>query len=854
MQLKTILTVLIIVYCYPIWSQPGKPKVTPNDYDKWSTLSGEQISPDGKWVAYKVSYSSGIDTLYLHNVRSGKRQFFAGAAQLTFSPNCNWLAVQQKDATLHIHDLQLQKSTAFAHVSRYEFTPDGKSLVILSKSDVKTLSVLHAPDKTVLFAKDVSEFSINKSGDIAWIDNSGIHIFKTDVRPSSHLIYPETDITIKLSGLSWNENGTQLAFFKTIKSASATSTRTTIGILNIPAGTVKTLQNHLLPEGYDIVAIPSRPLIFSDNGRHIFFFIRAPKNKSSTNELVEVWDASTPYERPIQEKFNARDNEYYLTQWDYHKNIVARIGTKEFPIAMLLPDNKKAIKYAPETYEPQFDEVAPVDYYIQDFDTGKSRKVLERHSRAPYAFQMSPSGKYIAYFKHGHWWLQDTQGGAPKNLTQNANQEFRNLDADMPGEDFSYGSPGFTRDSKYLILYDKFDVWLVEVGNGKLHKATDGVKTKTRFRLEADLYLVKPQTAAESIRYNIDHKQGLVFRAVDQEMSSGYFLWTQNNPLKKLAWGKSLISNIKKARFADYYLYLDQTASIPPSLKIIEVNEKSRLVFQSNPHYCKYQTGHSRLLTIPHGDKGSALATLLYPSDYVAGKKYPMIVYLYEVLSHNLHLYNIPASDSPYGFSAANYTLDGYFVLMPDIHYTIGNPGGSALNHVESAVRTVLAMDMVDSRRVGIIGHSFGGYQTTYIVTKSNLFAAAVIGSGVTDLVRKYFTMNFKTGRSDNWRIERQQFRMGRSPLADLKSYMENSPINFVDNITTPILNWAGKSDSSVSWEQGLVLHLALRRAGKPNTFLLYPNEGHVLSDKTAQLDLNGRIKNWFDSYLKTEQ
>ena len=221
------------------------------------------------------------------------------------------------------------------------------------------------------------------------------------------------------------------------------------------------------------------------------------------------------------------------------------------------------------------------------------------------------------------------------------------------------------------------------------------------------------------------------------------------------------------------------------------------------------------------------------------------------MLSQNLHQYNIPANDSPYGFSPANYTFDDYFVLMPDIHYKIGSPGSSALSCVESAVNAVLATGMIDRKRVGIIGHSFGGYQTTFIVTKSKLFAAAVIGSGVTDLVRKYFTMNFETGRSNNWRIERQQFRMGHSPLVDNKSYMENSPINFVGDITTPILNWAGKEDPVVSWEQGLALHLALRRSGKPNTFVLYPNEGHVLSNPAAQLDINERIKNWFDSYLK---
>src|SRR5690606_22920009 len=157
----------------------------------------------------------------------------------------------------------------------------------------------------------------------------------------------------------------------------------------------------------------------------------------------------------------------------------------------------------------------------------------------------------------------------------------------------------------------------------------------------------------------IDYKQGLVFLAIDADMSSGYFLWTPGKPLKKLVWGKSLIGNLRKARFAKSYLYVEQTASIPPSLKTIQADAKSRLLFQSNPHYDDFQATHAELLTVPHGHKDTALATLLYPSDYVAGKKYPMIVYLYEVLSQNRHRYNMPATDSPYGFSPANYTSDG---------------------------------------------------------------------------------------------------------------------------------------------------------------------------------------------------
>lgn len=851
MRLKLLPIVLITLLFDPVWSQSEKRRVASTDYDKWSTLSGEQISPDGKWVSYSVCYKSGADTLYLQNVKSGKRRAFIDAVQMSFSSNGKWFAVQEKEAGVQVYDMQLRKSAAFLNVSRYEFTPDGKHLVILSRATTQLLTILSTQAKTEVSARDVSEFRINKHGNIAWIDKSGISIYKSGGQPSNQVI--RTDSGYIVSGLSWNDDGTKLAFFETQKTSGQNPFNATIGVFDIISGRVVRLQSQLLPKGYNIVAAPSRPVLFSNNGRQIFFFIRAPKTTKAKNELVEVWDASTPFEHPVQEKFDAHENEYYLTQWDLGQDKVERIGTEDFPFAMLLPNKGKAIKYAPQTYEPQFEEFAPVDYYMQDLDTQKNDKFIERHSRESYALQTSPSGKYLAYFKNGHWCLYDTQSGAQRNITQDLNQNFRNLEIDVPGEDFSYGSPGFTNDGKYLIVYDQYDVWLIETENGKSKKLTDGRKRKTRYRLESDLYLIKPQTAAEFIKYDIDLKKGLVFRAVDAEMSSGYFLWTHDKPLKTLVWGKSLTSNIRKAKLSNRYLYLEQTASLPPSLKIAEAATKPIVVFQSNPHYKQFGSTSSELLTIQHDDGHNALATLLYPSNYVAGRKYPMIVYIYEVLSQNLHQYNMPSTDSPYGFSPANYTFDGYFVLMPDIHYTIGNPGGSALRYVESAVKTVLSTGMIDSTRVGIIGHSFGGYQTTYIITKSKLFAAAVIGSGVTDLIRKYFTMNFGTGRSNNWRIERQQFRMGLSPLVDNKSYKENSPINFIGDITTPILNWAGKDDPVVSWEQGLALHLALRRAGKPNTFLLYPNEGHVLSNHAAQLDINERIKNWFDSYLKPD-
>src|SRR5690606_22516730 len=154
MRLKTILIVLVVLRFASVWPQPDKRKVTPKDYDRWSTLSGEQISPDGKWVAYSVRYKSGADTLYLQNAASGKRRSFAGAAELTFGANGRWFAVREQDKTLQVHDMQGQKTATFTHAGRYEFTPDGKYFAILSKDGTQSLTVLSAPDKIEMQAMD----------------------------------------------------------------------------------------------------------------------------------------------------------------------------------------------------------------------------------------------------------------------------------------------------------------------------------------------------------------------------------------------------------------------------------------------------------------------------------------------------------------------------------------------------------------------------------------------------------------------------------------------------------------------------------------------------------------------------
>ncbi|UUF13135.1 MULTISPECIES: alpha/beta hydrolase family protein [Flavobacterium] len=153
----------------------------------------------------------------------------------------------------------------------------------------------------------------------------------------------------------------------------------------------------------------------------------------------------------------------------------------------------------------------------------------------------------------------------------------------------------------------------------------------------------------------------------------------------------------------------------------------------------------------------------------------------------------------------------------------------------------------------GLIGHSFGGYETDFIITQTSLFAAAVAGSAITDLTSFYLSIGTASGKPDIWRLESQQWRMGKSLYEDRAGYNRNSPIEHVKNITTPLFSWTGGSDKEVHPEQSIEFYVAMRRLKKQHIMAVYPEEGHTVNNPANQKDLSIRLHQWFDYYLKDE-
>ena len=226
-----------------------------------------------------------------------------------------------------------------------------------------------------------------------------------------------------------------------------------------------------------------------------------------------------------------------------------------------------------------------------------------------------------------------------------------------------------------------------------------------------------------------------------------------------------------------------------------------------------------------------------------------MIVYIYERRSNELH--NFPTPRPTNSINAAFYTSNGYVVLQPDIVYKTGAPGMSSLQCVMPAVDAAVRLGFIDEANIGIQGHSWGGYQIAYMVTKTNRFKAASAGAPVANMTSAYDGIRYGSGLPRQFQYERDQSRIGGSLWEYPMRYIENSPVFAADKVETPLLMIHNDADDAVPWTQGIEFFLALRRNGKEAYLFNYNGEPHNLRKRANQKDYTMRLKQYFDYYLK---
>ena len=483
------------------------------------------------------------------------------------------------------------------------------------------------------------------------------------------------------------------------------------------------------------------------------------------------------------------------------------------------------------------------DLYLQDVATGARTKirgnVIDRY------VQVGPAGKFLLFLQDDQYWTVNLATRAVTNITKAVQTSFIDKESDQTVKQKPpFGFAGWTRDDAAVLLYDKFDVWQLASDGSRTQRLTAGAAEQVRHRL------VRLDPDAESIDLG---KPVYVSLYGEWTKKSGYGRLEPGGTVTRLVWLDKNVASLGKAKDAAVYVYVSQDFDDSPDVFAAGADlTDAKQVTTTNPFQANYAWGRSELLEYKT-DKGMRLqGALYYPAGYEAGKKYPMIVYMYEKLTQNVHRYVAP-SDRDY-YNIGVFTSQGYFVFEPDIIFTPRQPGVSVVQCVVPGVKRVLQTGMIDSKRVGAVGHSWGGFDAAFLAANTQgVFAAAVAGAPLTDLVSMYGDHHWGPGIAETDHIETGQERMEVPLWEDLPDYVTNSAIFTVHKMTVPLLLEEGDADGTVFWHQSVEMYNIARRAMKNVVFLVYNGEDHGLRQKKNQTDYQHRILAWFGHYLKGE-
>jgi dipeptidyl aminopeptidase/acylaminoacyl peptidase len=488
------------------------------------------------------------------------------------------------------------------------------------------------------------------------------------------------------------------------------------------------------------------------------------------------------------------------------------------------------------------------DLFVVDLLNGERRLVARRLARGrSSSASLSPDGRFVVFYDGGDWHLYDVEKEKLENLTAKLGVPFADEDHDYPMDPPGYGLSEWVADSSSVFIYDKYDVWRISTDGEAPTCVTlgRGRGSDTVFRL-VDL---------DPEEETLTPKAPLLIEAYhDLEKHDAYYSIAQDGSGMSRLYGTGAhrLEFTAKAENADRVLFTRESYAEFPDLWISDVSfEKPQRLSLANPQIADFAWGSAELVEWETSEGMPLQGVLIKPGNYDPGRRYPVLIYYYRFFSQRLHLFNQPVVNHRPSFPV--YASNGYAVFLPDIRFEIGRPGASATECLVSGVQRLVDMGVADPEAIGLHGHSWSGYQTAFVVTQTDVFAAAVAGAPVSNMTSAYSGIRWGTGLARQFQYEKSQSRIGASLWEELDLYIENSPVFFADRINTPLLIQFGDEDGAVPWYQGIELYLACRRLQKNCIMLQYRGEPHHLKKYANKLDYSIKMKEFFDHWLKGE-
>ena len=773
----------------------------------------------GGWLSFL--HESPLDTAteaQEDSIQTDTDQFQVAVKDMTENPEGNELVIM---------NLETQEEWRYERVDEYFFSEDGSRLAFTQV----------AGDST---------------------GTAGVMAFDTE----SQSLLPIDTGKVSYKQLALSRNGNSVAYLASEDSLKADDRYHHLYLWNenSEAALVADTTTSSLPNNW--MVSEHGKLDFSHDGQRLFF-ATAPRPVEYAYEedttlldeervKVDVWSWQDPFIQPMQlEQKEEEMKRSYSAVYDLSSQKITQLGSKEMPSIRF--DRDKRLPYVigiddtPYRKQISWDYPFRRDAYLVNVSTGETERFAKNTTGYP---NLSPGGNYAYWYdsEDSSWYAYNVSSKATVNLTQNIDANFYNELNDIPALPGSYGSAGLKEGDEHKLVNDYYDIRKINPKTQEVTNLTNGYgrENEMRFRYEE----LDPEA------YFIPANDEIIISAFDRKTKqSGYFQeHTGNNrPPEKLVLEDYRFYGLQKAQDGDEVIYRKSSFTDFPDVWFSTTDyKKAEELSNANQQQQDYLWGSVELVSWKSVD-GTPLDGLLYkPEVFDPTQQYPMMVYFYERNSDNLHSHRAPApSRSIINFSF--YVSRGYLLFVPDIVYKEGYPGESALNAVVSGTLNMMERGFVDPDRIGMQGHSWGGYQSADIVTRSNLFRAVESGAPVSNMTSAYGGIRWGTGMSRMFQYERTQSRIGGSLWEYPLRYIENSPLFMADKIETPLLLLHNDEATAVPWEQGIELFVALRRLNKPAWMLNYNGEPHWVSKYYNQKDFTRRMQQFFDYYLKDE-
>lgn len=837
-----------------------KKTVDESAFQSWQRINSKSLSYSGKWMSYSTVFQSeekeNKKQIIIQEVPKGKRLVLDKASDLKFVGRKDWIQYSKND-TLILQNLKSGERKVCNSRHGISFL-DGTDFLYYTRPEavkgdffLQRLVLYNLQGGDSVFVNNVKSFRFLKNKTVFYVQIDKNQVFLKQGIPGGkqQLLYSGKASDFGDFQLNAKESGGTF----TLKGSNSSSFNQ-VYYFSLNDNTVKPIFN------YDDISLNDPDYSISKtacalSGNSSFIQLQINSNKRQENTKiaksgVEIWKSDQGTMERRQELLrNTRTlpSEQKFLYDIKNKKVIKIASTGEFD-QVIIPESDNfqgvfAVDKKPYAVEVDWTFNERSDIYWIEASTGKSVKVLTGIFGSP---SWNPQGSFAVLYdeKQKSWMVFDSGSKQFKNISSQIPFSVSDDNVDMKSANTAYGIAGWLNSGSTVVVYDQFDLWALDLTGQKApYCITQGYGRKNKVEL---------RYGDNGFIGDLDQKKAVILTGFDiQNKSKGVYKLINSNSIAKVFADPAFNVRIEAVSGDNSsVLFTKENYTVFPDLWWATSGFGSQQkITDVNPQQKDYAWGNSKLVTWKSFSGKENQGNLFVPDNYDSKKTYPVIVHFYEKHTQELNAYQLPEVSTS-NINIPSYLSRGYIVFQPDVHYTYGDPGKSVYNDVISGVEYLISTGITEKGKIGIQGHSFGGYETSFLLTKSDVFSCAIVGSGVSNFTSNYPVMR-SNGISTMFKYEADQYRMGSSLYDNLDGYVKNSPLFSAKNIKTPVLIFHNDNDRAVPYQEGQSLFFALRRLGKSALLLNYKKEGHTLEDAANKNDWTIKMQQYFDYYLK---